>query len=74
MHKVKLTSIGNSVGIVLPREALSRMNARKGDVLYLVETPQGYSLTPYDQEFEAQMEAAEEILRSYRNAFHELAK
>jgi hypothetical protein len=50
------------------------MRAKKGDVLYLVETPQGYTLTPYDQEFAEQMEAADDVMRRYRNALHELAK
>jgi putative addiction module antidote len=74
MLKVKITTIGNSVGVVLPKEALARMRAKKGDILYLVETPQGYTLTPYDQEFSEQMEAADDVMRRYRNALHELAK
>ncbi len=74
MLKVKLTSVGNSVGVVLPKEALGHMQAQKGDVLYLVETPEGYTLTPYDPEFEAQMEASEDLMHRYKNALHELAK
>ena len=70
----KLTTAGNSVGVVLPKEALARMRAKKGDILYLVETKQGYSLTPYDQEFSEQMEAADDVMRRYRNALRELAK
>ena len=74
MLKVKITSIGNSAGIVLPKEALARMKAVKGDVLYLVETPQGYALTPYDQDFEEQMSAASEAMHDYRNALRKLAQ
>jgi putative addiction module antidote len=74
MLKVKVTAIGNSMGIVLPKEALAKLRADKGDVLYLVETPEGLTLTPYQQDFEAQMEAAEKVMKKYRNALHELAK
>ena len=74
MLKVKVTSIGNSMGIVLPKEALSKLKAVKGDTLYLVEGPEGLTLTPYQQDFEQQMEIAEKVMGKYRNALHELAK
>jgi putative addiction module antidote len=74
MLKVKLTTVGSSVGVVLPKEALQRMKAKKGDVLYLVETPEGYQLTPYDREFARQIEAAETVMGRYKNALRELAK
>ncbi len=74
MLKVKVTQIGNSAGVVLPREALKKLNVSRGDELYLVETPEGLMLTPYDQAFEAQMEAAERVMKRYRNALHRLAK
>jgi len=74
MLKVKVTSIGNSMGIVLPKEALMKLKADKGDVLYLVDAPEGLILTPYQQDFADQMEAAEKVMKKYRNALHELAK
>jgi len=74
MLKVKVTSIGNSMGIVLPKEALSKLKAVKGDTLYLVEGPEGLTLTPYKQDFEQQMEIAEKVMGKYHNALHELAK
>ena len=74
MLKVKVTPIGNSMGIVLPKEALTKLNAGKGDVLYLVDAPEGLTLTPYQQDFEKQMEVAETVLKTYRNTLHELAK
>ena len=74
MLKVKITQIGNSMGIVLPKEALTKLKAGKGDVLYLVEGPDGLTLTPYQQDFDVQMKAAEKIMKRYRNALHELAK
>jgi len=74
MLKVKVTPVGNSMGIVLPKEALMRLKAAKGDVLYLVDGPEGLTLTPYRQDFDTQMEVAETVLKKYRNALHELAK
>ena len=74
MLKVKVTSIGNSMGILLPKEALSKMKVSKGDILYLVESPDGFTLTPYQDDFKNQIEAAENIMKRYRNTLHELAK
>ena len=74
MLKVKVTSIGNSMGILLPKEALSKMKASKGDTLYLVENPDGFILTPYQDDFENQIKAAEDIMKRYRNTLRELAK
>ena len=74
MLEVKVTSIGNSMGIVLPKEALSKLKAGKGDVLYLVDSPEGLTLTPYREDFAEQMEAAERVMKKYKNALHQLAK
>lgn len=74
MLKVKVTAVGNSMGILLPKEALSKMKASKGDILYLVENPDGYTITPYQQDFEAQIEETESIMKRYKNTLHELAK
>ena len=74
MLEVKVTAIGNSMGIVLPKEALKKLNAEKGDVLYLVEGPEGLTLTPYREDFAEQMEAAERVMKKYKNALHQLAK
>ena len=74
MISVKVTTVGNSAGVVLPKEALARLRIKKGDTLYMIETRDGYTLTGYDPEFAAQMEAAEDGLRAYRNALRELAR
>jgi putative addiction module antidote len=74
MIELKLTSVGNSVGVVLPKEALVRMKLDKGDRLYMTETPDGYRLTPYNPDFETQMEAARKIMKKRRAALRELAK
>ena len=69
-----MTAIGNSMGIVLPKEALSKLKAGKGDILYLVEGPEGLTLTPYKADFADQMDAAEIVMKRYKNALRELAK
>jgi putative addiction module antidote len=74
MLKVKVTTVGSSTGVVLPKEALRRMNAKKGDTLYLVETENGYELTPYDKDFAEQVESAERVMGRFKNALRELAK
>lgn len=74
MLKVKVTLIGNSMGILLPKEALSEMKAHKGDTLYLVESAERYTLTPYQQDFEEQLEAAQDIMNRYKNTLKTLAK
>ena len=74
MTKLRLTSIGNSAGLVLPREILARLKLDKGDAVYLTESPDGYRLTPYDPAFEAQMTAARKLMKKRRAALRELAK
>ena len=74
MLKVKVTSVGNSMGILLPKEALNRLKAERGDTLYLVEGPDGYTLTPYQQDFEQQIDAAKSLMKRYKNTLRELAK
>jgi putative addiction module antidote len=74
MMKLKLTAIGNSAGVVLPKEVLARLKLDKGDSVYLTESPDGYRLTPYDPAFEQQMEAARKVMKKRRAALRELAK
>jgi len=75
MTVLKLTSIGTSTGVIIPKEMLARMNVSKGDSLYVVEAPDGtYRLTPYDPAFANKMEKADDIMRRYRNTLHVLAQ
>lgn len=74
MTKLRLTAIGNSAGVVFPKEVLARLKLNKGDSVYLTEAPDGYRLTPYDPEFEQQMETARRIMKRRRAALRELAK
>lgn len=73
MATVKVTTVGNSLGIILPREILERLRVDKGDLLYLVETPTGIELTPYEPVFAAQMAALESAARSERDVLKHLA-
>ena len=72
---LKLRKVGNSVGLVLSKEALAMMNASEGDELYLTEAPDGgFRITPNRPDFAAKMEVADRLSRRYRNALSELAK
>jgi putative addiction module antidote len=74
VHTLKLTQIGNSVGVILPKEVLARLKVEKGDVVYLTESPDGVRITPHDPAFETQMEVARQIMKKRRAALRELAK
>ena len=73
-NKLTLRKIGTSTGLILPKAELDRLHVAEGDVLYLIETPNGLELTPYDPEFEAQLESAQRVMKKYRNTLRELAK
>jgi len=74
MHTLKLTQIGNSVGLILPKDVLARLKLEKGDTVFVTETPDGVALTPYDPSLEEQIEAGRAFMRDFRDTFHELAK
>ena len=74
MHALKLTQIGNSVGVILPKEVLARLKLEKGDMLYLTDSPDGMRITPHDPVFEGQMQVARDIMKSRRGVLRELAK
>ena len=75
MVTLKVRRFGNSLGVVLPKEVVTRLNTQDGAPLYLTETPDGgYQLVPYDPDFQAKMAKAEEIMRRYPDALHALAQ
>ena len=74
MVELTLQKIGNSVGVVLPKEVRTRMRLEAGDRVFLVETESGWRLTPYDPEFEKQMREAVRVTKEYRDALRDLAK
>lgn len=74
MSAVKLTQIGNSVGVILPKELLAKLGVGKGDTLYAVEQPDGVKLTAANPDFEAQMTVARDVMKRRYNVLRELAK
>lgn len=72
--QVKITAIGNSAGIILPKELLEKLRVSKGDVLTVTETPDGLNLHPFDEAFDEAMSLAEEIMREDRDVLRKLAQ
>ncbi len=70
----KITTVGNSAGIVLPREVLEKLHVEKGDLLYITETPGGIQLTPFQPDFAAKIEVARRVMRKNRDALRKLAE
>ena len=74
MTTLKLTQIGNSVGVILPTEVLARLKLEKGDTGFVTDAVNGVTLTPYDPTLDRQLEIGREFMREYRDTFHQLAK
>ncbi len=74
MTALKLTQIGNSVGVILPKEILARLKLEKGDTVFVTDAADGIKLSPYNAEFEAQMTAARDVMKRRRHVLRELAK
>jgi len=75
MQAVKIRKIGNSLGVVIPKDVLARMKVTEGETIYFTESEDGgVRLTPVDEEFARQMSAAEDIMRQDRHILRELAK
>jgi putative addiction module antidote len=74
MAKLKLTAVGTSTGVIIPKEMLNRMKVARGDSLHVAETPGGYLLTPYDPGVAAQVEVGREFMKEYRDTFKILAE
>jgi len=71
---LKLTTIGNSTGVIFPKELLEKLRVQKGDLLHVLETPDGIKLTVLDDTFAAQMDVAEKVMRKRRNLLNKLAE
>jgi len=74
MTELKVTTVGNSTGVILPKELLAKLRVQKGDKLFVSETPNGIELTSYNPEFAAQMDLAEDIMREDRDVLRKLAQ
>lgn len=72
--KLKITTVGNSAGVVLPKELLARLRVGKGDTLFATELPDGVKLSPFDPKLARKMEVAERVMREDRNVLRKLAK
>ena len=73
-NKLKVVTIGNSVGVVLSKEILDKLRVGKGDFVFAIETSKGIELTPYNPELAEQMRLAEQIMREDRDALRKLAE
>ncbi|MBS3897678.1 MAG: AbrB/MazE/SpoVT family DNA-binding domain-containing protein [Dethiobacter sp.] len=74
MKKVKLRKVGNSYGLTLPKELLEKYNIKEGEELYVVESSYGFTLTPYDPDFEEWASPFDKTNKKYKNALKELSK
>lgn len=74
MVSLKVTQIGNSLGVILPKEVLAELKARKGDALIVSSLPGGVKLSRYDEDLAKQIEAGREVAREYRDTLRALAK
>jgi len=74
ISSLKITTVGNSAGVVLPKEILERLRVGKGDLLYAIETENGLELSAYDPEFAEQMDAAVAVMRENRDVLRKLAE
>ena len=72
--QLKVRKVGNSLGVILPREAVERLKVQDGDSLELIESTDGYRLSSYDPKIARQVEMGLDIMRRYRNTLRELAK
>lgn len=72
--KLKLIAVGNSTGVILPKELLDKLRVEKGDELHVIETPDGIRLTQFDETFDHQMDVAEGVMRRRRNLLRKLAE
>jgi putative addiction module antidote len=74
MLALKITKVGNSSALLLPKEALAKLRVEQGDTVFLTEAPDGYRITAHDPEFESDMKLARRVMRKRRNVLRELAK
>ena len=72
--KLKITTIGNSTGVIIPKEMLEKLRVSKGDTIFAIETKNGVELTPYNPEFDEQLEHAEKVMREDRDVLKKLAE
>ena len=73
MYALKVRAVGSSKGVILPKEALQRLNVDAGETIYLTAAPDGFRLTAHNPEFERQLEAYRGVAKRRRQVFKALA-
>lgn len=71
---LRVTTVGNSVGIIFPKDILAKLRVSKGDQVHVIETPNGIELTPFDPVLAKQMEVAHQVMRKHRDVLKKLAE
>ena len=74
MSSLKVTAIGNSLGVILPKEVVARLRVQKGDQLHVLVTPRGIELSPFDPALDEHIEVGREVMRRYRSTLRKLAE
>lgn len=72
--QLKVTQVGNSLGVILPKELIAKLKVDKGDVLFVTDLPGGVMLTAYDEKVERQLRVGRDLMARYRETLRELAK
>lgn len=73
-NTLKIVTVGNSIGVILPKEILEKLRVRKGDTIFALETSKGIELTPFNPDLAEQMKIAEQVMREDRDALRKLAE
>ena len=74
MQTLKITTVGHSLALTIPKELVNRFHLKKGDEVFVRATPEGFEISPYDPDFKEAMEAAAVIAKEYKNALRTLAQ
>ena len=74
MSALKVTAIGNSLGVILPKEGVTLLRVQKGDHLHVLVTPRGIELSPFDPVLDEQLEVGRSVMKRYRSALRKLAE
>ena len=74
MSSLKVTAIGNSLGVILPKELVAQLRVQKGDHLHVLVTPRGIELSPFDPALDEQLEVGRSVMRRYRSTLRKLAE
>jgi putative addiction module antidote len=74
MYTLKITTVGHSLAITIPKELVNRFRLEKGDEVFVRETPEGFEVSPFDPTFKEALDAAASVAKQYKNALRTLAQ